>query len=96
MKIDWIEAYAANPGVVLAANDTAGQHLSNANFGDTFYVGESFVVMMGAGGDVAFVFHILPAVLSHITDLQAGYVLHLRYCSLPPATTARIQSEPDI
>ena len=77
MEIDWIRAYAANPGVVLAANGTADQHLSNANFGDTFYAGDNSVFMTGAGGGDTFVFNTLPIAHSHITDFEAGDTIDL-------------------
>jgi beta-glucanase (GH16 family) len=77
MKIDWIRAYAANPGIVLAADNTPGEHLVNANFGDTFYAGDSSVMMAGAGGGDTFVFNVVPQIADCITDFVAGDTLDL-------------------
>ena len=81
-KIDYIRVYqdpghdsaltaaatGGGTGVVLTADDTAGQTLTGGSGNDTIYAGHNSAVMTGGGGADNFVFHYLPWNAGRVTD----------------------------
>lgn len=63
---------ASGKGVVLTANDTAGQKLVGGAGDDELHAGHNSVIMTGGGGADTFFFDYLPWAAARITDFQVG------------------------